>query len=72
MTKKLICPKCKEELEFVREYTEEYKTYEWRIYEKDKELNTFKEQYSDYKTRFMCFECEYVGETLKEFIVDGD
>ena len=73
MTKKLICPNCKKELKYVKEYAKEYRVYRWKISLLYDNADRFDDEYYDSETQFFeCYECGNHSEELEDFIVDGD
>ena len=73
MTKKLICPNCKEELEYVTEHTKEYHTYKWRIFVTYDEADTFDNDCYESETQFFeCPRCEHHEGAIEDFIVEEE
>lgn len=73
MTMKLICPKCKKEIEYVKEHAKEYRIYSWKIHTTHGDVYTFEDECYDSETQF--FECEECGnhcEAIEDFIAEGD
>ena len=69
MTKKLICPNCKEELEYVKEYSKEIRVYTWKINTKYNEADTFDDECYDSDTQyFECPECNFETPSIDDFI----
>ena len=73
MTKKLICPNCKLELEYIKEYTIECNVIRYTISEIYHEVIVDQIHRNRPSTFYECNMCGYHGtDTIREFVVDGD
>lgn len=71
MTKKLICPNCKTELEYIKEYAIEKRVYTWKINSLYDDADTFEDECYDSETQFFeCYECGNHSGALEDFIVE--